>query len=1158
MMADKPGRYFLLWLIWAVLIVYGSLLPFELRPHTLAQALEKFRNIPYLDLGVVSRADWIANILLYMPLAYLGALWLSRVRWLPRSLALVFTAALGLMLAVAVEFSQIFFAPRTVSQNDLIAEGLGTLLGLALWSASHTRLAGLAATVIRPGPSALTAGLTLYSLAYLGLALFPYDFIVSLSDLQWKLMQGNYGWGLHQCGSLIRCTSLWAAEAAAALPVGMLLARLFGQRPPGTGAGLLLALAMGACIEAAQFLIASGVSTVTGALAKAMGLGLGLQLRQLPAPQRLQRHASWLRPALLLALIPYLILVALLNKWGQIQWGDLATARDNLAALRFLPFYYHYFSTETQAVASLLSQVAIYLPLGMGFWLWHASGPTPLRRPPLFGLMLTGAVIVVVIETGKLFLERSHPDPTHLLIALGAVWLGQRLCQWLADCARAPAAAPTASPDPGPDSGKARLPRKALAGLGLIILALGGAGMALIQESADSEAAFMAGIQRELPKAQALPPPVLPAFQMAHPRLPAPSPGDIARLRRDNPDYFADQRRRARQGQPAAMVLMAYVEPGSQDLDALFAKLMATKFDWRGHAQGKLLAQAYDWLYPYWREDQRRQLQDKLAQGCNYLIQVIRSGQFSPYNVTLYSGPAQALMACSIALYGDDPRGEAAMAFTVDLWKNRILPVWRQVMGENGGWHEGADVVAKGIGQAVFQLPNMWRRATGEDLFRELPGLRGFLDLLVYRVRPDGKQIRLGDSGALNRDAPDRLALALEYRHAAAYSLERPPQKPVPTSWPWGPLSDNSLYDPQARQALPLTRHFDGIGLVVMRSDWSRDATYLTFKAGDNYSSFTQLDQGSFTLFKGGALAIDSGLFYKYGSDHHLNYAYQTIAHNVATVTNPDESAAINNNEFNRAARPIANDGGQRRVGGDIELYPHPLDLQEWQAKREIYHTGKITRLQEQNGVVTIQADLTPAYTNRFSGEGTLSSRTRRVERYLRTFIYDRDNDLVLVYDEITKTEPGFPSRWLIHLQEKPMATGQGRFLMTLPPGKESPMPRGILECQVLLPRTAQLEAVGGPGKEFWVAGKNYDDGGRIYEVLKRHKNKEAGAWRLEISPALQAPSDHYLVALAPKRDWSPPPAIECAQAGAGLQCVIQGKVRRTLEIDTGGVATRD
>ena len=56
------------------------------------------------------------------------------------------------------------------------------------------------------------------------------------------------------------------------------------------------------------------------------------------------------------------------------------------------------------------------------------------------------------------------------------------------------------------------------------------------------------------------------------------------------------------------MILMAYVEPGSQDLNLLHRRLMELKLSWRGHEQAKPLAIAYDWLYDQWNPEQRNQL----------------------------------------------------------------------------------------------------------------------------------------------------------------------------------------------------------------------------------------------------------------------------------------------------------------------------------------------------------------------------------------------------------------------------------------------------------------------------------------------------------------------------------------------------------------------
>ena len=653
----------------------------------------------------------------------------------------------------------------------------------------------------------------------------------------------------------------------------------------------------------------------------------------------------------------------------------------------------------------------------------------------------------------------------------------------------------------------------------------------------------------KLPPAEQAPPARLARFKRTHPRLPAPTEADYDFLLRANRSFLELQRTRAAggTGDLNSAILMARLEPGSQNLDVLRERLLALKFDGRGAEQTKPLALAYDWLYAQWRPADRRALLEKALDGCKYEIRLIREQRLSPYNVILYNAPLQALMACAIATYRDDARAGPVMNFTTDYWLKRVLPVWRQVMGRNGGWHEGGEYVGIGIGKAIYELPAMWRRATGEDLFAAEPGIRGFLDFLVYRKRPDGTDFRWGDGAWFNRIVPDRMALALEYSNAAAYSLRPPPKAPVPSAWPWGPLTDTLLYDPGASARLPLARLFDGLGLLVARSDWSPDATYVTFKAGDNFWSHSHLDQGAFTIYKGGALAIDSGLYGpKYGSDHHMNYTYQTIAHNTITVTDPNDS--VPDPRKKGQARPIANDGGQRRIGSGWGVEAAPLDRGEWEAKREIYHTASMGTLLDKDGLSVVVADITPAYTNRESGRGTFSARTRRVVRFWRTFGYDRVDDVVVVFDQVISTKASFRKRWLLHTIEAPHVTARG-FSVSVPAQDRPGHAGGRLEGKVLLPRRALIEAIGGPGFEFFVDGKNYDENGKLEEIIKKlgPNRDEPGAWRVEVSPPRDETGDLFLVVLLPtKLGVHSTDRVRLLESGNKVGCEIVGPKRTT------------
>lgn len=1138
MQANVAPRLLVLALAYAGFVVYGSLIPFDYRPRNFESALRAFEHIPYLRLGVASRADWVANILLYIPLAFLlvGAASSARSA-AARAAGTIAAVAACLALAVAVEFAQLFFPPRTVSQNDLIAETIGTLLGAGLWLAVGRRLLALGQQVLGGGPLATRAAMILYVAGYLAFSLFPYDFLVSGKELAAKLDGGiRPAWTLaDSCGGVLRCNAKLFAEVLLAAPLGILFGMLGGrERRPRYGRALAWGLALGAAIEGLQLFLASGLSQGLSVVTRGLGTVWGLAVYRFFDPALLGRYRATLKTIAWIAAPVYLALVFFLKGVVPFALDDGWAVREKLGELRFLPFYYHYFTTETEAMQSLLVNAGLYIPVGLLAWITAAPGRDGQVR---WAAALAGAALGLAVETLTLFTIGKRADPTNVLIAGATAYFVTLVAQWLEyGFVRA---------EPGSRARAVRSTRglalKVTTATIAVVVAIGG----LVVATPHRERLVDESTLHKLPPGHDLPPANLPAFRFARPRLPHPSAADIETLRRANPGFVREQKRLAAGGRLDAAVLVEFIEPGSQDLDGIARRLLALKPSWRG-GEAVPLVVAYDWLYPRWSEAQRAGLRDKVVEACNFLIEVIRVERHSPYNVILYNAPFQALVACAIALYKEDERGEAVMRFTYDLWKNRVLPVWRQVMGRNGGWHEGGEYVGIGIGQAVYRVPAMWRHATGEDLIAAEPGIRGFLDFLIYRTQPDGTHFRWGDAAAFDRQAPDAPALAIELRHSAGYSLRPPPREPTPTAWPWGPLSDPSLIDPDAIKRLPLMRHFDGIGLVVARTDWSPEATYVTFKAGDNYWSHSHLDQGAFTIYKGGPLAIDSGLYGPgYGSDHHMNYTYQTIAHNTITVTDPADKVPAPGKD---RPRPIANDGGQRRVGSGWGVEAAPLDLAEWTEKRVTYHTGRIERLIDRDGIVAAVADLTPAYTSALSGEGTFTHRTRRVERFRRVFGYDRIDDVIVVFDDVRATDASFPKRWLLHSVDRP-SVGDGRFAIAVERGQGPGRGGGRLEGRVLLPQRHVLNAIGGPGFEFFVGDRNYDEDGRLAEQVRnrRRGGAEPGAWRIELAPQRAALDDVFLVVLLPSALADRPShRVTRIAEGDRVGCEVAGPRRTT------------
>ena len=50
-----------MWMGYVFFVVYGSLVPLQYNALPLNEAWAAFQNIPFLHLGVESRADWVAN-----------------------------------------------------------------------------------------------------------------------------------------------------------------------------------------------------------------------------------------------------------------------------------------------------------------------------------------------------------------------------------------------------------------------------------------------------------------------------------------------------------------------------------------------------------------------------------------------------------------------------------------------------------------------------------------------------------------------------------------------------------------------------------------------------------------------------------------------------------------------------------------------------------------------------------------------------------------------------------------------------------------------------------------------------------------------------------------------------------------------------------------
>ncbi|MBC7726232.1 MAG: VanZ family protein, partial [Microbacteriaceae bacterium] len=429
------------WLAWTAFVVYGSLLPFDFRPTPLEHAWALFREAPFLALGIESRADWIANAVLYVPVGFLTAAVLLRAVGPAASAAALGLAALWCAaLAGGVEFVQLFFPPRTVSLNDLMAETIGSGLGIALSPYLLPWMRRLQLSWDRGGLRRVSMLLPAYVLAYPALCLFPYDLLLSGAEFRAKLSSDNWGWWLAGGGPRPVLAALQLAlEVGLALPFGWLLARRRTAPSVGLPALALAGGLLGLGIEAGQFMIASGISQGASVLSRSAGVLLGALLWREGHRYSLQQLAHHVRCRALPILLVHGLLLAVVTGWFVRPWQGLDPAQAQWQALRLMPFYYHYYTTEALALFSLGSVVVMYLPVAVLGWSLRWSTATAAVVAGLMGLAMEGS---------KLFLGGTHPDPTNALIAAASAATVLHGLAWLDGLP-----APTERPDrPAPQA----------------------------------------------------------------------------------------------------------------------------------------------------------------------------------------------------------------------------------------------------------------------------------------------------------------------------------------------------------------------------------------------------------------------------------------------------------------------------------------------------------------------------------------------------------------------------------------------------------------------------------------------------------------------------------------------------------------------------------
>ena len=511
---------------------------------------------------------------------------------------------------------------------------------------------------------------------------------------------------------------------------------------------------------------------------------------------------------------------------------------------------------------------------------------------------------------------------------------------------------------------------------------------------------------------------------------------------------------------------------------------------------------AYDWIWEALTPEERKAIIVPLVQhvedvqpgkGKTFIIRRnvgnIQSGFYSVRSLLWYSG---------LAAYGD--------GFCDDLARDQLrrghdlclemVKFRNDGAGDDGALSSAVPGYCMGAYPwAHFNFFHTWLSATGENLAASYPGLALFPNWIYWTWIPNEAHPNMPLYCGFGDDQHTQNALSVGrlYEHMSQYihffrdanpaaarlaaSLrDRAPNQSFASDWPLYPFlfgDGNDGVKPYSAEELenqPLhARHFENLGQIIMRSGWKPDSTYCTFTAGAKLTMHKHHDENNFTIYKHDFLALDSGTR-AVETDWNLKYYYaQTIAHNCVLIRRPNEPLPRYWGPVYPGPEGKTNDGGMYDGSAKVLAF-------------------------ETNGDFTyIASDATALY-------------GKKCTEAVRQFVHLLP-DVFVVYDRVGAATPSDAKAWLLHMKDEPSVNGK---LTVVESGK------GRLFCETVLPADARLEKIGGPGKEFWTNGKNWEPDAAFLASAARGAKRTGrgpyfGAWRLEVAPGAPRANDRFL-----------------------------------------------
>ncbi|MDR1061503.1 MAG: DUF4962 domain-containing protein, partial [Clostridiales bacterium] len=249
------------------------------------------------------------------------------------------------------------------------------------------------------------------------------------------------------------------------------------------------------------------------------------------------------------------------------------------------------------------------------------------------------------------------------------------------------------------------------------------------------------------------------------------------------------------------------------------------------------LALFYDWCYGRLSDADRKTAMGALAKyGGKMHAAATETGYWKDWNLQNHMWiDVCGLGACAVALYGECEDAGAWLDFSVGRYGDAM-----KSLGGDGASHEGVGYWGYGVSW-LMRFMDIVRKFLGKDMYKgnewfgRTAGYRLYMSLPRNAQTPSENVFDLADSSRADSFNSSNILykLANEYGdgHAQWLADEQQDSGVFPSANKWLKIMwQGKSVEKKPYGGLPTLKHFEDMGIVCARADWSGDGSAIVFK----------------------------------------------------------------------------------------------------------------------------------------------------------------------------------------------------------------------------------------------------------------------------------------------------------------------------------------